>query len=720
MMRTLVVTLVSSLLTAIAFGETIATNDGLVIDYDGHAITALQLDGHDVPLREHRTMLRVRDASKRGGFADSLPDLELQASLAKSGDRLELSGTVIDRSGKDRCIDLWVGLPIKTDGFSLGTGLMPPKYAAEPKRSRARGTDIDESDSTDDARYPIFPASNTSDHVGLSLAIPPSMPTRFNGGLDDIGVGIVIRIGLSPDTNPPSQTKFSVLVYRHDPARGFRSSLSRYYEFFREPYFTRRAKKIGAWTTQNASLLREKDLYAFHEAGFATWRRPEPTGTGVNAKTSLEHVDEGPACSSLEEFERLSELADDRRLGVYALPYTIVGQRQFLELPELPKTHDEAMTVLKTWSTTQPILFDGPPQAGSFPSGDALKAIIRNSGIYDEQHQLAILPRPYRGPTLTFPQNPNPKLYDDKPDQLTIAKYELDSYLPMLFTSKLIDGCYVDSLGRWCGYYNYRADHFRYSTLPLTYAGSPPQPCIWNLQSHAEYLTELSSRLHRMNKIVFANGVHPNRVMLGFGVDAMGGEGTPTIDGGEAFAALRVAAGIKPYCLLNATGKSSPKLWASALYMGYLLNCNTDAGAPMMRKYLPTIIRMNQVSWQPVTHARSTDENVGIERWGGESEKPLYFSVMNLSKDAANPEVRVDARALKLDQTPTAVDAISGETITGRADNGVLKLQIPLEGEATRVLQIESPQNPEGMDDRITMEGTPERVESRRPRECAR
>jgi hypothetical protein len=583
-----------------------------------------------------------------------------------------------------------VGIPIRKEGFTTSTGLMPPKYATEKPRSKSRDSNIDRSDPADHARYPIVCANNSISRIGLSLAVPPTTPTRFNGVLDDDGLGIIIRIGLSPQTKPPSQTEFHVIVYRNDPAWGFRSSLARYYEFFRKPYFTRRVKKIGAWTTQNSSLLREKDLYAFHEAGFATWRRPEPVGTGTNSKTSLEHVDEGPACHSVEEFERLSELADDRRLGIYALPYTIVGQRQFLELPELPKTRDDAMNVLKTWSTTQPILFDGPPQAGSFPNADALKAIIRNSGIHDEQHQLAILPRPYRGPTLTFPQNPNPKLYDDKPDLLTVAKYELESYLPMLFTSKLIDGCYVDSLGRWCGYYNYRADHFRYSTVPLTYAGSPPQPCIWNLQSHAEYLAELSSRLHRMNKIVFANGVHADRVMLGFYVDAMGGEGTPTIDTGEAFAALRVAAGIKPYCLLNATGKSSPKLWASALYMGYLLNCNTAAGAPLMRKYLPTIIRMNEAGWQPVTNARANDENIGVERWGGASEKAIYFSVMNLSKNQVNPEISIDIHALGCKTLPHVTDDISGEAIASRENDGTLTLSLPVAAESTRVLRLSS------------------------------
>jgi hypothetical protein len=190
------------------------------------------------------------------------------------------------------------------------------------------------------------------------------------------------------------------------------------------------------------------------------------------------------------------------------------------------------------------------------------------------------------------------------------------------------------------------------------------------------------------NKIVFANGVHPNRVMLGFGVDAMGGEGTPTIDGGEAFAALRVAAGIKPYCLLNATGKSSPKLWASALYMGYLLNCNTDAGAPLMRKYLPTIIRMNEAGWQPITRARSSNENIGIERWGDASGKPIYFSVMNLSKNQVNPEISIDIHALGCKTPLHATDDISGEAVPSRENDGMLTVSLLLSAESSRVLRL--------------------------------
>ena len=197
----------------------------------------------------------------------------------------------------------------------------------------------------------------------------------------------------------------------------------------------------------------------------------------------------------------------------------------------------------------------------SFRSADELRTIIRNSTIENSEHHLEYMARPYRGPTLTFVENPNPHLFDDLPAS---RRYQIHTRLLPA------DDAGNPSMSR--GFIPIRwdagalsltiaQDHFKYSTVPLTYAGSPPQPCIWNLASHAEYLWELSSRLHKLGKILFANGVHPDRVMLGFDADAMGCEGTPVYTLGESFYAPHVAADTKPYCYLNASGKSTPRRW---------------------------------------------------------------------------------------------------------------------------------------------------------------
>ena len=720
MNRSILIVLVSCLLYSVAIaaepGATIGTDDGLSLGFgkDGE-LSAIRLDQREVPLAARPALLQVRDVAARSSFipvrltvesdagllrlkSQEHPlDLDLSCTVTAHGGFLQVDGEVAGRTGHDRCIDLKVCLPIATNGFVRGTGLaegLPPKVLSNAGRKvktkqQSPGVEIDASPPDDNATYPLCPVSSVASGAGLSLAVPPTHPTRFLTASDASGAHILVRIGLSQAAATPGRTPFRVILYRHDPDWGFRSSLARYYDFYRADFFTRRVRKIGAWTSQNASRLKNPHLYAYHEAGFATWRHPDGTDSGINAKLTLEHLDEGPACASLEQYEQLCDLALDREYGIYALPYTIVGQRQLLQLPALPQGYQEALKVLDTWSPTQPVLFDAPPQAVSFRSADELKAIIRNSTIYDAQHRLQWMARPYRGPTLTFPQNPAPNLFHDS-DKPTIAKYTLDYYLPMMFKSRLVDGCYVDSLGRWCGFYNYRAEHFKYATVPLTYAGAPPQPCLWNLSSHAEYLWELGRRLHAQGKIFIANGVHPDRVMLGFACDVIGEEGARAYNSGEGFYALRVAAGLKPYCLLNAAHKVSPRLWNSCLYMGYLMGCNSQKGLADEAKYLPLIIRINEAGWQPVPYARAMPAAVGLERWGGqEPNSPLFFTVMNRSVAPAEAEVTVDLAALHQIGDARATPMPSEIPVTAERKGRQLVLRLKLAPEQATALQIE-------------------------------
>jgi hypothetical protein len=703
------------LFPALLSGQTNAllkTKDGLALAIAPNGFVAsLRLDQREVPLSRVPAMFWIRDAAAKSRLlpikcsVQTGPDalrvisvdkplgVEITARIVSRGDFLQVDGEVVEHSGRARCLDLKISLPITTNGFAFGTGLSGTSgtkaSGQKPKKNLPADSEVDESIPDENAWYPIAPISNQDLKAGLSLAVPPTHPTRSLTGADDSGPFILLRLGLSPAAATPGRTPFRIILYRHDPAWGFRSALARYYEFYQSQFFTRRVQRIGAWTTQNASYLRHPELYAFHEAGFTTWHHPKGTGPGVNTKPSLENVDQGPACTSLAEYEKLCELSVDQKYGIYSLPYTIVGQRQIMQLPELPRNRDEAMKILDSFATTRPILFDGPPPAGSFRTGEELKAIVRNSGIHDPTHELEWLARPYRGPTLTFPQNPSPRLFADG-NKPTVAKYTLDYYLPMMFKSTNVDGCYLDSLGRWCSYYNFRTEHFGAASLPLTYSGEPPQPCLWNLQSHAEYLWELGARLHAQGKIFFANGVHADRVMLGFACDAMGGEGTPVYTGGEAFYALRVAAGMKPYCLLNASHKSTPRLWNSCLYMGYLVGCNAENGWKDEQKYLPLITKLNQAGWHPITHARATSPAVGVERWGGQdAHAPLFFTVMNRSEKAVETELTVDLHSLRRATNQTVLGFPEGVKLDEGLRNGALLLHLKLAAEQAAALSVE-------------------------------
>jgi len=317
----------------------------------------------------------------------------------------------------------------------------------------------------------------------------------------------------------------------------------------------------------------------------------------------------------------------------------------------------------------------------SFDSVEQLKAIIRSSGIHDANGRFVIDRREYLGKTLTFPTNPNPQLFEGEGEE-TVAGYTLDRYLPMMFRgSRLINGCYVDSLGKWCGYYNSRREHFAYSTVPLTYAGDPPRVCLWSAQSHAEYLWELGKRLHADGKIVLGNGVHPDRVMLGFAVDALGTESLPSYRNPSGFYSRRVAAGNKPYCVLNSRQRDNATLWNSSLFLGFLMGCNTPDAAERERLYLPAMVKLNEAGWEPVTHARARPNVVGVERWGGGPRRRLCFTIMNRSTKPRPARIILDRAALRLPRQIAARDMLTGEAIAAsESDAGpVLRLDLAAE-----------------------------------------
>lgn len=632
-------------------GSAVKSQDGLSITFGNEGrVESILVDEQSLPIASTGGF-QIKDVRSQTGFLPVTVSvavsngithllgkleeqrLELRANVSSKGEYLAVDGFLRDLIGKDRAIDLKFSLPVDARGWNWGGGIEDERSiekAAHGHRA-ADGVTV----------YPLAPISNAKLNVGLSMAVPPDAPSVFETGADKNGLSITFKLGISSATQPSSQTPFHFVIYRHDPAWGFRSSLERYYYLFREPFFVRKVNKIGAWGWHHPppSEWTNANLYAFHECGGETWQTKDEGMHGY------EHEGTNLA-NSVADFERLSKLSDDQKLGIYSLPYTMVGQRQIYRLATMPKDRDEAMAAFEKWTTKDPIIFQTPGPSVSFRTVDQLKEMIRNSNVYDERQKPSVLLRDYLGNTVTFPLNPNPRLFSDS-NAVTIARYTLEDYLPMLFSgSKYVDGCYVDSLGRWPGYYNFRREHFRYTALPLTYSGKDASPCIWNLQSHAEYLQELSKRLHQQNKIVFANGVHANRVMLGFYVDALGMEGLPDFARGDGYFSTRVAAGTKPYCALNGRDNVSARAWNSCLYLGILIGARSEKGAAMERKYLPAIIHINEAGWQPITLAKSDSDQVMVERWGGGQGKPVAFTLLNRSKHPAKTTIHVDAAAL--------------------------------------------------------------------------
>jgi hypothetical protein len=203
---------------------------------------------------------------------------------------------------------------------------------------------------------------------------------------------------------------------------------------------------------------------------------------------------------------------------------------------------------------------------------------------------------------------------------------------------------------------------------------------------------EARERLHARGKILMANGLSQERVMPGFACDVMGREGVPPYEVGEGFYAMRVAAGMKPYCLLNAKHHVSPRLWASCLYMGYLMGCNSETGLADEAKYLPIVIQCNEAGWQPVTRARATPAVVGVERWGGESAKaPLFLTVMNRSLQPVMAELTLDRDGLGRARRTRAIDLVARTALETKTVGDRLVLTFKLGPEQATAIELREP-----------------------------
>ncbi|MGZ4988367.1 MAG: hypothetical protein ACXWBP_10005, partial [Limisphaerales bacterium] len=434
----------------LANAETVSTRDGLKLEFSdsGKTITNVSLDGHLLPRSANPGGLLIRDVSAGGtraafqklntGSAEQSFGIETKLKIQKHRDYIAVDGILQNLvPNKERCFDVKFYLPIDCHGWEWGKDLMS-EDAIDKRIAGAQTSDRI-------TIYPIAPVSSEQFQAGLTLALPPTTPTLFETGADEQGLFILFKIGLSDATTPPDQTKFSCVIYRHDPAWGFRSSLKRYYEIFHDPFFVRHVKKFGAWGWQHPvppSQLPNANLYSFHEAGGELWQIKDEGMHGYEHEGEISDATRiawqkdaalppGQAPNAVADLARQARFADDEKFGIFSLPYTIVGQRQVYHLSKMPQTREDALAAFEQW-TGEPILIQNPSPSVSFRSAAQLKEIIRNSGLYDEQQKPAILMRQYLGNTLSFPQNPNPRLFFDT-DQLTIAKYTLDDYLPMLF-----------------------------------------------------------------------------------------------------------------------------------------------------------------------------------------------------------------------------------------------------------------------------------------------
>ena len=620
---------------------------------DGDCFEVLEAGGV-APLEPRALRASVTAAGEGKGCRQHvrLPDEQLEFDLTYTvqADHIRVEGHVQDTSvpPRGRAIQVRYSLPVQAEGW----------WWHDDIRTR-RTIEANGSYSTDFqllghsiSTYPFSCISD--DRTGLAMGAPLNHPLmECRSYRPGEGYRLSLDLGLSPHTRDigPGRATFAFVIYKTaEPLWGFRSAAAKYYEISPE-FFTKRAAREGCWLYP----VRPDEIPQLEDFGFAFWE-------GYSSKQEVRDV--------------------ARANGIYILSYIEpCGLRQwFPELEAGPEmySYEECLAKLRQlavdkestakwrggprWEVAQAILNSLPEKAdGTAP--------FQASKEYDNWAQWWFT-------------NPSPYLAEPNRGG-TCWEYEIEPRLAHA------DGIYVDSvsIGSTTNYENYREEHVARARGPLTFSFETGRPCLPGVASYHDFLKWMADRLHGQDKLVMLN-IFPLAYrfyahlgdVLGSEVGSSGSERHLATVESEAWSCLRrTYAYRKPTTNLLQEGswtRLPPALTREQIeqyikhetFYGFYPGVATTGGEEkpgykgwkryfrspeqferdrdLFKKYIPLIRRVNEAGWEPVTHARASDPDVLIERFGSWRKGDLHFTLRNVAAEAKTATVRLELAGL--------------------------------------------------------------------------
>ena len=666
---------------------TLRTGDGLELAFDALGRPAgLAVDGAAM-LGTGPGGLWIRDVAADGPWlrpnlqvsadADgvSLRGAEADAGLSVEG-RFEANDTGIDAqvtltdlTGTDRAITAYFVLPLPEREWVWHNDVLRSSPATDAgEYLNTSGWPISGLSSA----YPF--SALTAPDVGLSLSVPMDCPRIFrltwNAGLRALYVAV--NLGLTPETaNFPSQADLRFSIYRHDPAWGFRAAAARYYD--RHPdFFVRRLQRGGVWMAF-ADISAIEDWQDF---GFAY---DENSGTPL-------------------EFDNTNDIASFR----YIEPMTY-----WLPMAQTyPRTYEGAMQAL------------GDNLAGGNEAQQRWARATLRCGTFtpEGRYDLSLQNQAWCDGAV-FTLNPDPDIPED--EECPVNKGHLgyttqwaDANL-LQATGPRLDGIYLDSLPNWGQVRNWRREHWRTVTVPLTFDPETRQPVLLQMFSTWQFAQWVADDVHARGGVMHGNGgaLWPFFPAL---LDVTGQE-TGGILSESAMAMARTLLGSKPYSpLLNTRFENLPPgyiedyfhrslLWdifpsffnGSYLEDGEWITAHFfkqpelyNQARPLYRRFIPILRRMFDAGWEPVTLARATPADVRVERYGPGNGGELLLAVFNPAEEPVEAELVVEAAALGLGADVTVTGLLSGGGGSAGWAGGDLRITVPLGAGRCEVVRI--------------------------------
>ncbi|MDI9585182.1 MAG: hypothetical protein QM473_13245 [Acidobacteriota bacterium] len=240
-----------------------------------------------------------------------------------------------------------------------------------------------------------------------------------------------------------------------------------------------------------------------------------------------------------------------------------------------------------------------------------------------------------------------------------------------------LDGTYIDSYEMAATNLNYRREHFTQADIPLVY-DTEGRVCQLGVFNTIEFSREVSRRMLEQGKMMFANSTPirfpwPAAHLDVMGIEtnwARGGQYHPNPDATLNY--WRAICYQRPYLLLQNTVYEDFKPEWVELYFKrcaaygifpsffshnaaddpYWRRPNLyDRDRPLFKQWIPVISALSAAGWEPVTHARSDDPKVYVERFG-KPGGPLYLTVFNDSQEPRTAKLTAELEALGVTELP--------------------------------------------------------------------
>ena len=631
------------------------TSDGLEIGLGESVVTAVRIDSEEVTSNAWSGFL-VRDIAheEHTGVYAFTPDqnstakdfigtqeelgLSLTANYSEHSTHIAVDGVIRDILSREdgRCVQLSFALPVSAAGWNWGANIQcerPIRTGTNADIYRDLGSPIGHHcikpgteemwlsvwdwDSEPRTLSPV--SSIACESAGLALSASMEFPQyyilEYNGSTGQYV--ITFLLGIVPQA--PDAARFSFVIYKSDaPAWGFRAAMEKYTRIYPGAYQVRE-KDQGLWMPH----VDIEAVEGFEDFNFkfkqecAYYTRPHGKFEKEHNIRGLQYVEPGDWWCRNMTVERTEENIQ-QWIDQLAAKEDSETTRQAIA-NKICQNHDQ----------------DG--KLSWFPTD----APWSRNGAQVHINASPDLPGKYNFYTVYFGEPQWKKLFD--PDE--------EGAVPF-------DGIYLDELsGWWRGNANFNTEHYRYTTVPLTYSPYYKKTMLHRASTTWQLAKKLTDILHQDGRMVFANKCPDKDNFFTPLVDGMGTEMT-ALTGTEydpqsidQLSLWRTFSYKKPYSILMSNDYTVfdhhlvelyfqrclafgifPSLFGdysdqTAYFSGPKKVYNRDRD--IWQKYMPPLKTIAEAGWEPVTLAHADTAGVLVERFGSNAQTGIYFTVYN-------------------------------------------------------------------------------------------